>query len=381
MDTAKKYLTDILKTIGIFVLATLTGMLFRRWGFTEPNIVVVYIFAVLMTARFTHGYLFGILSSVAALLGFNYFFTVPLHTLAVNDSSYFTTFAIMTITAVMTSTLTSKAKFLTREAREKEQERLRDQEMMVRERDRANLLRAISHDLRTPLSGIMGTSEMLMDMTEDADERYPMMQGIYKDADWLYSLVNNILSLTRLQDGNIVIHKEMEALEEVIESAMSRIARSRPERDIQVELPEDFHLVPMDAKLIEQVISNLLDNAVKHSPDDSSIAIVVGYRPDRAAISVKDEGEGIAECDLDHIFQMFYTSSTRTADARNGIGLGLAICETVVKAHGGEITAGNRKDRRGAEFTFWLPLPQEEAGLENRPNENTGNYNRRNEAG
>ena len=92
------------------MLATLTGMLFRRWGFTEPNIVVVYIFAVLMTARFTHGYLFGILSSVAALLGFNYFFTVPLHTLAVNDSSYFTTFAIMTITAVMTSTLTSKGK-------------------------------------------------------------------------------------------------------------------------------------------------------------------------------------------------------------------------------------------------------------------------------
>ena len=195
-----------------------------------------------------------------------------------------------------------------------------------------------------------------MDMTEESDERFPMMQGIYKDADWLYSMVNNILSLTRLQDGKIVIHKEMEALEEIIESAMSRLARTRPERYIQVELPEEFHLVPMDAKLIEQVISNLLDNAVKHSPDDSIIVISVSYQPDRAVISVKDEGEGIAECDLEHVFQMFYTSSTRAADARNGIGLGLAICETVVKAHGGEITAGNREDRRGSEFSFWMPL-------------------------
>lgn len=349
MNNKRIYLFDSLKTIGLFALATLTGMLFSRWGFTEPNIVVVYIFAVLLTARVTHGYVFGILASVIALLGFNYFFTVPLHTLAVNDSSYFTTFAIMSVTAVMTSTLTSKAKYLTRKAREKEL-------LVVRERDRANLLRAISHDLRTPLSGIMGTSEMLMDMTEKTDERYPMMQGIYKDADWLYSLVNNILSLTRLQDGKIVLHKEMEALEEIIESAMSRLSRTRPDRDIEVELPQDFHLVPMDARLIAQVISNLLDNAVNHSPDNSSVVVSVSYGPDRAQVSVKDEGEGIADCDLDHVFQMFYTSSTREADARNGIGLGLAICETVIKAHGGEITARNREDGRGAEFRFWLPL-------------------------
>ena len=143
------------------------------------------------------------------------------------------------------------------------------------ERERANLLRAISHDLRTPLSGIMGTSEMLMDMTDKEDRRQELLQGIYQDADWLKSLVENILSLTRLQDGKIVIQKEMEAIEEVIGCAVAHVERSFPEREIQVEIPEEFRLVPMDAKLIEQVITNLLDNAVKHTRPQEAMFLPV----------------------------------------------------------------------------------------------------------
>ena len=197
------------------------------------------------------------------------------------------------------------------------------------ERERANLLRAISHDLRTPLSGIMGTSEMLMDMTDKEDRRQELLQGIYQDADWLKSLVENILSLTRLQDGKIVIQKEMEAIEEVIGCAVAHVERSFPEREIQVEIPEEFRLVPMDAKLIEQVITNLLD-----------------------------EGEGIAEADVSNLFKIFYTSKTRSVDVKRGIGLGLTICETVVNAHGGTIIGRNRTDRKGAEFIFTLPLTE-----------------------
>lgn len=181
-------------------------------------------------------------------------------------------------------------------------ERVRDRENMQRERERANLLRAISHDLRTPLSGIMGTSEILMDMTDKEDRRHELLQGIYQDADWLKSLVENILSLTRLQDGKIVIHKEMEAIEEVIGCAVAHVERSFPEREIQVEIPEEFRLVPMDAKLIEQVITNLLDNAVKHTRPQEAITVSANYTEDTLLVSVRDEGEGIAEADVSNLF-------------------------------------------------------------------------------
>ena len=229
---------------------------------------------------------------------------------------------------------------------------------MERERERANLLRAISHDLRTPLSGIMGTSEILMDMTDKEDRRQELLQGIYQDADWLKSLVENILSLTRLQDGKIVIQKEMEAIEEVIGCAVAHVERSFPEREIQVEIPDEFRLVPMDAKLIEQVITNLLDNEVKHTRPQETITVSAGYTEDTLLVSVRDEGEGIAEADVSNLFKIFYTSKTRSADVKRGIGLGLTICETVVNAHGGTITGRNRTDGKGAEFIFTLPLTE-----------------------
>lgn len=297
-DNHKKYvlwMIDIAKLLAVVCGATLLGILFVKVGFPETNIVVIYIFAVLLVARFTKGYFYGILSSVVCLLCFNYFFTAPYHTLAVNDPSYMITFCILLITALITSALTTKEKLMTVEATRKGMEneeswtfpvngqnrllavimidrkvseeelssnkklirsmienislalerieitieRVRDRQRMERERERANLLREISHDLRTPLSGIMGSAEMLMDMTEKGDNRQKLLKGIYQDADWLKSLVENILSLTRLQDGKILVHKEMEALEEVIACAVAHIEKNYPEREIQVEIPEE----------------------------------------------------------------------------------------------------------------------------------------------
>ena len=493
----KEILQSLLKLVFIIFVATVLGKIFAGLGFPETNIVVVYLLAVLLVARFTSGYQYGILSAVVSLLCYNYFFTEPYHTLAVNDPGYLITFSIMLTTSILTSALTTKEKLLTEEANERGKEsqilymlssklsdaadmeavlkiaaesishllqgnagciyvgkqsepvyiqqvgeeqihrnvrdleklrgrftnprteyledqenyyysvngrehllavvtidkkvnaeqlrekkrllhsiienlsmamerievtieRVRDRENMERERERANLLRAISHDLRTPLSGIMGTSEMLMDMTEKEDKRQALLMGIYQDADWLKSLVENILSLTRLQDGKIVIHKEMEAIEEVIGCAVAHVERSFPEREIQVETPEEFRLVPMDAKLIEQVITNLLDNAVKHTKPKETITVSASYTEDTLLVSVRDEGEGIAEADVSNLFKIFYTSKTRSADVKRGIGLGLTICETVVKAHGGTISGRNRTDRRGAEFLFTLPLTEGE---------------------
>ena len=493
----KEILQSLLKLVFIIFVATVLGKIFAGLGFPETNIVVVYLLAVLLVARFTSGYQYGILSAIVSLICYNYFFTEPYHTLAVNDPGYLITFSIMLTTSILTSALTTKEKLLTKEANERGKEsqilymlssklsdaadmeavlrttaesishlmqgnagciyvgrqsgpvyiqqvgeeqihrnvtdleemrgrftnlrteyledqenyyypvngrehllavvtidkkvnveqlqekkrllhsiienvsmamdrievtieRVRDRENMERERERANLLRAISHDLRTPLSGIMGTSEMLMDMTEKEDKRQALIMGIYQDADWLKSLVENILSLTRLQDGKIVIHKEMEAIEEVVGCAVAHVERSFPEREIQVDTPEDFRMVPMDAKLIEQVLTNLLDNAVKHTKPQETISVSASYTKDAVVISVRDEGEGIAEADIPNLFKIFYTSQNRSTDVKKGVGLGLTICETVVKAHGGTIVGRNRMDRRGAEFLFTLPLTEGE---------------------
>ena len=409
MQKQQEILIGLLRLAVIVAAATLLGKGFVILGFPETNIVVIYLLAVLLTARFTSGYQYGVLSAVVSLLCFNYFFTEPYHTLSVDDPSYLITFTIMLITSLLTSALTKKEKLLTKEANEKgeamyiqqvgeeqihrnisepeelrrrfsnlrtesvreedgwyypingsesllgivkieknvpEEEleskknllhsvlenismamerievtvaRIKDRENMERERERANLLRAISHDLRTPLSGIMGTSEMLIDMTKKDDRRQELLRGIYQDADWLKSLVENILSLTRLQDGKILIHKEMEAIEEVIGCAVAHIERSYPDREIQVEIPDDFRLVPMDAKLIEQVIINLLDNAIKHTKKEEMITVCAAYENQTLLIIVRDEGEGIAQEDIPNLFQIFYTSKTRSADGRRGV--------------------------------------------------------------
>lgn len=226
----------------------------------------------------------------------------------------------------------------------------------VQERYRANLLRAISHDLRTPLSGIMGTAEMLMDMSGKGEPGYELAEGILKDTQWLHSLVENILSLTRIQEGPIQIRKEYEAAEEIIGGAVARISSRAPEYEISVKVPEAVLMVPMDGKLIMQVLINLLDNAVKHCLPETEICVTVERVGEDAVFKVLDGGEGISLVDLPNLFETFYTSQTKSADAKKGIGLGLSICESIVKAHGGTIGAKNRMDEPGAEFMFTLPL-------------------------
>lgn len=239
-------------------------------------------------------------------------------------------------------------------------QRLKLKEETEQERYRSNLLRSISHDLRTPLSGILGSAEMLINMTEQDDCRYKLIEGIEKDANWLYSLVENVLNLTRLQDGKLSLNKQMEAVEEILCSVVNQISRRYPLYDIAVNAPSQMLLVPMDAKLISQVLINLLDNAVKHTspPGEINITVLKNDELNQAVFIVKDNGTGICNMDIPHVFQMFYTSKSHHTDARLGIGLGLTICETVINAHGGTIQAQNRTDIKGAEFIFTLPLEE-----------------------
>ena len=353
MNTVKKMTYAVCS----LAAATALGYLFRYVGFPETNIVLLYTLAVLVTGCLAKGYVCGILTAVAATLAFNYFFTSPYHSLDVDDPSYMITFAIMTVVSVVAGTLTSAVRAKAKEAEQKALE-------IEQERYRGNLLRAISHDLRTPLAGIMGTSEMMMNMTEKNDPRFEMAQGISKDAKWLHSLVENILSLTKLQEGRMVIKKQPEAVEEIVEGALSQMESRSPEYEIKAELPDELLMVPMDGKLIMQVLINLLDTAVKHTEADREIKISVTKSADskNVVFEVTDEGDGIAPEDLPNIFGTFYTSKIKPADARKGIGLGLTICESIVKAHGGRIWAKNRSDRSGAVFTFTLPLIQVKEG-------------------
>ncbi len=235
------------------------------------------------------------------------------------------------------------------------QAQARSREEATQERYRSNLLRAISHDIRTPLSGIMGTSEMLMDKLKQEDSNYVLAKDIYQDAEWLHNLVENILNLTKLRDGKLVLEKQPEAIEEVIGAALMVMEKRIPERIIDVDIPDEVIMVPMDAKLISQVLVNLVENAAKHTPIDGEILISVTTDEENISISVADRGTGISEQDLPHIFQMFYTTRGKDSDTRYGVGLGLAICQSIVEAHHGSIRAENRSDG-GAVFTFTLPL-------------------------
>jgi len=347
----KKNLQNILLTATIFLAASGIGYLFQYIGFPDTNIVVIYLLAVLITSWLTQSFVFGFIASILATFLFNYFFAEPIFTFSVNDPNYIITFITMTITALITSILTSHVQ---RSA----QQRIKSREEVDKERYRANLLRAISHDIRTPLSGMMGTTEMLIDMTGKGDTRYELIRGLQKDIDWLHSLVENILNLTRLQDGKLTVIKQREAVEEVISGAVSHIEAHALGHEITVNMPDELILVPMDAKLIEQAIINLLDNAIKHTEPEQEIQIVIEPCKNTNTVKfiIKDRGAGIQKTDLPNIFQEFYTSNTGNTDVKQGMGLGLAICETIVKAHGGSIEANNRTDGQGAEFSFTLPM-------------------------
>jgi two-component system sensor histidine kinase KdpD len=227
-----------------------------------------------------------------------------------------------------------------------------------KERLRGDLLRSVSHDLRTPLTSIMGSVGTMIENYDDLDDtvRKEFLSDVYSEAEWLSTLVENILSLTRLEGGKITLHKEMEAVEEIVAEAVSRVKKRAGQHEIEINIPQELILIPMDGTLIEQVLVNLLDNAIKHTPADSSIAIAVREEGGKAVFEVSDNGNGIPENDLPFIFDRYFTRPSGNAK-RHSIGIGLSICKSIVETHGGIITAKN-KTSGGAIFRFTLPMEE-----------------------
>ncbi|OOM15964.1 sensor protein KdpD [Clostridium saccharobutylicum] len=225
------------------------------------------------------------------------------------------------------------------------------------ERLRSNLLRSISHDLRSPLAGIKGSVSTIIETGNLISEetRAELLESVYDDTEWLIRLVENLLSMTRFDGGKMKIKKEMELVEEVAYEAVQRSSKRIKDHEIKVTVPEDVIMVPMDGRLIEQVLINLIDNAIKFTPKDSLIEIKVYENEKSAIFEVMDNGIGISEDILPHIFDRFFTNGDKISDSRRGVGLGLAICKSIVEAHGGVITADNRENRGGAIFRFNIP--------------------------
>jgi two-component system sensor histidine kinase KdpD len=226
-----------------------------------------------------------------------------------------------------------------------------------KEKMRSNLLRAISHDLRTPLTCISGASSAILESGELLDKQThdKLVRDIKEDSQWLIRMVENILSVTRIHEGTANVKKVPEAAEEIVAASVSRIRKRFPSRKISAKVPDALLVVPMDGTLIEQVLINLLENAVKHSPEDSVIGVEVKKHGNQAVFEVIDNGEGIAEQDLPYLFESYAPNRKRSVDSSRSMGIGLSICMSIIKAHRGKMEAANKKGG-GAVFRFTLPL-------------------------
>ena len=238
-------------------------------------------------------------------------------------------------------------------------EKQRMEESARQETLRANLLRAISHDLRTPLTSISGNAAILLEDTGDLDEgkKKELYDSIYDDAIWLNGLVENLLTITRTENGTMKLNIQPELVSDAIEEALRHLDRNAEKRKIVTDLQDDLLLAQMDSALIVQVLINLVNNAVKYTPEDAKITIGAKAEGNMALLWVEDEGQGIPEGTEDKVFDMFYTGVKHSADSRRGIGLGLSLCRSIVQAHGGEIWMMNARPH-GAKVSFTLPIAE-----------------------
>ncbi len=491
---------DLLITAAILVGMTLLGICFSRLGFTEANIITVYIFGALLSAILTRSHLCSLISSFCSVLLFNYFFTEPRLTFHVFEPGYSFTFIIMLIAALLTGSLAYRLKDIARESAQSayhtkvlfdtnqllqkrrtaddilkvlanqvrlllnkdvliypvkngelqngylyskdtddngilitdseeeevvkwvltnmkragattkvfpeasclymavringtvfgimgvkvekkvlssfeysvllsilgecalalenlENEKAKEEASLMAQNEklRANILRTISHDLRTPLTSISGNASNLCSHYQILDDemREQIFSDIYDDSEWLIQLVENLLSVTRFENGQMKLNKSLEVLDDVVDDAIKHIDRNKTEHNISVIKPGELVIAEMDAKLITQVIINLVNNAIKYTQKGSDIQVKYGTENELAYVTVSDNGPGMEDDVKAHAFDMFYIGQSSIADGKRSMGLGLALCKSVLDAHDGKIEI---KDNipSGCVITFYL---------------------------
>ena len=341
---------DCAVCVGILAAAALLCALLRMIDSSDVYVALIFECAVVLVSRFTDGYLFGLLASVIGVVGVNWIFTYPYMQLNFTISGYPLTFLVMLAVSVVVGTLTTQIK---------QQEKLRAE--AEREKMRGNLLRAVSHDIRTPLTAIVGGIDAIL---ENGSQISPetsrdLLENMRDESNWLIGVVENLLSVTRMS-GASNIKKELEAGEEVLGAASMKFKRHYPAVEVSITAPDTLLMIPMDIILIEQVLINLMENALIHSGSTEPVDLIIRELDDAISFSVRDYGRGLSEDLLPHIFEGGQVSSG-SSDSHRGMGIGLSICQTIIQAHGGQITAVNHTGDRtkGAEFTFTLPKEKE----------------------
>ena len=332
----------------------------------ENNSALVFVLAVALISLLTSGYAYGIAASIVGALFINIYFMEPYDAFSLSRTGYPVTMLSMVAVSCMVCALTARVKKQATEAvrREKRTKALYEQnEKLNAEKTaiqlqsdrisiRENILRAVSHDLRTPLTSISGAVSVLLSSPEVSPKNLAMLSDIKQDADSLIVMVENLLSVTRVQDGTMPLKKREEMLEEVAGDALLTTRRRFPDCHAELELSEDILYLPMDSILIRQVMVNLLENAVRHSGDTLHIQMRLYRQDDWAITEVRDHGRGLSP----EVIQAVSAGEAipLSGDATRGMGIGLSVCQSIIKAHGGWLTAANHPEG-GALFSFALP--------------------------
>jgi len=340
---------DSLVTLGILGVATLACFLLHNGDQADSHAPLVFVLAILLISRFTSSYFYGMLSSVIAVFGVNYIFTYPYFNFDFTLSGYPLTFVVMFSVSIVVSMLTTQIK---------QQEKIRVE--IEKEQMRANLLRAVSHDIRTPLTSIVGAVSAVVENHDKLSEEktLSLLEDVKEEAQWLVRVVENLLLVTRIDADSAKVTKEPEIVEEILAEAVVKFKKRFPGAPLKVEMPENVLFVPMDAMLIEQVLCNLLENAVVHGGVVSEILLKVRKEGECAVFCVEDDGVGIDKEILPRILsESIYRESGENVDGKRNMGIGLTVCSSIIHAHGGDVKAYNRKEG-GAGFTFSLPMKE-----------------------
>lgn len=346
MKSFSKFIKNALIIIVFLGFAFGVSLLFQYKFNVSEHVTTVFVFAVFLISLFTEGYFYGVLSAFIGTFLVNYAFTFPYNAFDFKDPINLISGIIMVSIAILTSAIITKLKHHKATKAESEKESMR-----------ANLLRAVSHDIRTPLTTIYGSSTTILenqDILTD-EEKNKILLGIKEDSQWLVRMVENLLSITRIDSGEVKISKTPTVLEELIDSVILKFKKRYPNQKVDIELPDDLIIIPMDAILIEQVIVNILENSVQHAKGMTKLSFTVFIEDKKAVFEIKDNGCGINPKKLETIFSGYSnTFENNVADSmKRNAGIGLSVCATIIKAHGGNITAENLKTG-GAVFRFDL---------------------------
>ena len=341
------FLRDALFSLVTLILTFFLNLSMQLWFQTQTLIPMIFVLGVFLISWRTQGYFWGIAASLVSVLAVNYAFTYPYYAFDLISPECVSSAVVMLVVSIVTGTLTTQIKY---------QEKIKAE--IERERMRANLLRAVSHDLRTPLTSIYGASSTVIENYDSLStaQKLKLLKDVQEDSNWLIHMVENLLSVTRIDGQKVQVRKTPTVLEELIDSVLVKFRKHFPGQDVQVNIPDDFISIPMDAILIEQVLINILENAVIHAAGMTELILSVTCRNGFAEFCISDDGCGIPEDRISNIFTGYLDRKDTPADgSRNNMGIGLSVCSTIIKAHGSEIFVKNLLPH-GAAFYFSLQM-------------------------